>query len=219
MVTTGAGLAALPKKLVSKILANEYIDFTELPPAKGKARNVPQSLEGQVLVVQAADLMQVRKRIPDLAIWVQCFALYATTLLTYQPNRMSEMMAYQSIIARASAKYKWPSWVVYDQNIRQEAMNNPSQSWARLQPSPKRSLLKQFASNITSSTGTVNLEGSAASCMYAALAVVHTQLTSVRWKAASPSKARLQGDSRCTVSYSCVKLLMVIISIAELSIS
>jgi len=33
-VTTGTGLAALPKKLVSKILANEYIDFTELPPAK-----------------------------------------------------------------------------------------------------------------------------------------------------------------------------------------
>ena len=134
MVTTGAGLAALPKKLVSKILANEYIDFTELPPAKGKARNVPQSLEGQVLVVQAADLMQVRKRIPDLAIWVQCFALYATTLLTYQPNRMSEMMAYQSIIARTSAKYRWPSWVIYIQNFRQEAMNILSQSWARVEP-------------------------------------------------------------------------------------
>ena len=135
MVTTGAGLAALPKKLVSKILANEYIDFTELPPAKGKARNVPQSLEGQVLVVQAADLMQAQKLIPDLATWVQCFALYANALLTHHPNRMSKMMAYQSIIARASAKYKWPSWVVYDQNFRQEAMNNPSQSWARVEPS------------------------------------------------------------------------------------
>jgi len=104
MVTTGKGLAALPKKLVSKILANEYIDFTELHPAKGKARNVPQSLEDQVLVVQAADLMQAQKLIPDLATWVQCFALYATTLLTHQPNRISEMMAYQSIIARASSK-------------------------------------------------------------------------------------------------------------------
>jgi len=125
MVTTGKGLAALPKKLVSKILANEYIDFTELPPAKGKARNVPQSLEGQVLVVQAADLMQAWKLIPDLATWVQCFALYATTLLTHQPNRVSEMMAYQSIIARANAKYRWPSWVVYDQNFRQAGIDEP----------------------------------------------------------------------------------------------
>jgi len=108
MVTTGTGLAALPKKLVSKILVNEYIDFTVLPPAKGKAHNVPQSLEGQVLVVQAAHLMQAQKLILDLAAWVR-FALYATTLLTHQPNRVSEMMAYQSIIARANAKYRWPS--------------------------------------------------------------------------------------------------------------
>ena len=36
----GSGLAALPKKLVERIRANEYIDFTELPPAKGKARSL-----------------------------------------------------------------------------------------------------------------------------------------------------------------------------------
>ena len=83
MVTTGTGLAALPKKLVSKILANEYIDFTELPPAKGKARNFPQSLEGQVLVVQAADLMQARKLIPDLATWynvLRCMQMHCSPI-------------------------------------------------------------------------------------------------------------------------------------------
>ena len=58
LVPAGAGLAALPKRLVEKMLAGEYVDFAELPPAKGKARAVPQALEGQVLVVQAADLMQ-----------------------------------------------------------------------------------------------------------------------------------------------------------------
>jgi len=76
--------------------------------------------------------MQARKLIPDLATWVQCFALYANALLTHQPNRMSQMMAYQSIIARASAKYKWPSWVIYDQNFWQEAMNthpNHGREW------------------------------------------------------------------------------------------
>ena len=40
-------------------------------------------------------------------------------------------MAYQMTIAKASMKYKWPSWVVYDQNFRQEAAGNPSQSWAK----------------------------------------------------------------------------------------
>lgn len=37
LVTIGTSLPALSKKLVAKRLANEYIDFTELPPAKGKA--------------------------------------------------------------------------------------------------------------------------------------------------------------------------------------
>ena len=37
MVMLGVGLPALPKKLVDKIEAGEYIDFTELPPARGKS--------------------------------------------------------------------------------------------------------------------------------------------------------------------------------------
>ena len=116
-------------------MANEYIDFTDLPPAKGKACPIPQSLEGQVLVVQAADLLQARKIIPDLATWLQCFALYVATLAPSHPSRVPEMMAYQTIIAKASQKYRWPSWVVYDQNFRQEAANNPAQSWTKVEPS------------------------------------------------------------------------------------
>ena len=125
----------LPKKLVERIKAKEYIDFAELPPAKGKSRPVPQSLEGQVIMVQAADLVQSRKIIPDLATWTQCFALYMATLASHQPARLPDLMAYQSLITKASLKFKWPSWVVYDQNFRQEAAGNPHQVWAQTDPS------------------------------------------------------------------------------------
>lgn len=135
MICLGSGLPALSKKLVAKILANEYIDFSELPPAKGKSRTMPQSLEGQVIVVQAADLLQARRIIPDLATWLQCFALYVATLASKYPKKVPELMAYQTMIARASQKYRWPSWVVYDQNFRQEAAGNPAQSWAKVDPS------------------------------------------------------------------------------------
>ena len=47
MVATGMGLAALPKKWVEKIKANEYVDFTELSPAKEKSRLVPSLLRGR----------------------------------------------------------------------------------------------------------------------------------------------------------------------------
>ena len=42
LVTAGAGLPALPKKMVEKIIANEYIDFGELPPAKGRFEHCQQ---------------------------------------------------------------------------------------------------------------------------------------------------------------------------------
>ena len=80
MVCVGPGLAPLPRKLVERIKANEFIDFTELPPAKGKGRPIPQPAEGQFIVLQAADLVQSRKTIPDYATWSQCFALYVAAL-------------------------------------------------------------------------------------------------------------------------------------------
>ena len=53
MVPTGEGLPSLPKKCVDKILAGEFMDFAELPPAKGKEKAIPQAGEGQIVVIQA----------------------------------------------------------------------------------------------------------------------------------------------------------------------
>ena len=53
MITTGEGLPALPRKWVEKIQAGEFVDFADLPPAKGKVRGTPSSLDGQIVVVQA----------------------------------------------------------------------------------------------------------------------------------------------------------------------
>ena len=109
-VVLGPGLAALPKKTVEKILADVYVDFSEFPPAKGKSRALPQLQDGQIVVVQSADLMQARKLIPDLATWTQCFSLFCM-------------------------RYKWPSWVIYDQSFRQHLEGNPEQSWGKVDPS------------------------------------------------------------------------------------
>ena len=131
LVALGTGLAALPRKLVEKIQANEYIDFNDLSPAKGRSRVLSQMLEGQVILVQSADLVKSRKMIPDLSTWPQCYSLYVAVVAGNQPERILELMAYQSLIVRTSTRYKWPAWLVYDQNFRQEAANNPSQSWAK----------------------------------------------------------------------------------------
>ena len=98
LVPVGQGLAALPRKLVDRVRANEYINFLELPPAKRKTRTASQMMDGQILLVQAADLNQRWKIIPDLATWLQCYALYVAMLAPDQPRSVPELMAYQTII-------------------------------------------------------------------------------------------------------------------------
>ena len=134
-VCPGPGLPLIPRRVAEQIKRNEYVDFAELPPAKGKGKLPAHGLEGQVVVVQAADLVRSRCIIPDLATWLRCYAIYAAVKGTLQPASIPELMAYQAVIAKASRKFKWPSWIVYDQNFRQEAAGNPSQSWVKVEPS------------------------------------------------------------------------------------
>ncbi len=90
--------------------------------------------DGQIVVVQAADLLQTTKIIPDLATRAQCFAIYVAVRGAHQPNKLADLMGYQSLVARASKKFKWPSWVIYDQNFRQEAAGNDELQWAKAEP-------------------------------------------------------------------------------------
>ena len=40
----GTGLSAVPRKLLEKVRANEFVDFMELPPARGKCKTLSQNL-------------------------------------------------------------------------------------------------------------------------------------------------------------------------------
>lgn len=132
MVSIGQSLPSLPRRLVEQIKAGEFIDFSELPPAKG---TVAPTRHSQIVLVQLQDLDRQRKLIPDFITWSQCFAIYTAVLGSDQPNRLPELMAYQLVIAKCAKKYRWPSWVVYDINFRQEAASKPGMSWATVEPS------------------------------------------------------------------------------------
>ncbi len=65
-VCIGAGLPSITRKLAEKIQANEYVEFADLIPAGGRSRVPTPHGDGQIMVIQAADLMTTRKVIPDL---------------------------------------------------------------------------------------------------------------------------------------------------------
>ena len=123
------------KGLVDCILAGQYIDFTELPPAKARTKTLSNVLDGQIVFLQASDYPQAKRLIPDLGIWIQCFSLYAAIILTKQPERATSLLLYQASITKLSQKFKWPSWIIYDNSFRQEAADCAKQDWSKIDPS------------------------------------------------------------------------------------
>ena len=134
VASINAGLPALPTKLLQRIWAKEFVDFAEIPPAKNRQRTLPNDLEGRVLIVHMHELEVTKKTIPDFTTWAQCFAVYAAAILQKQPGRAADLMAYFFATANNARKYKWPSWVVYDQNFRQIMAENQDTVWAKTIP-------------------------------------------------------------------------------------
>ena len=134
-VSLGYGIPSIPQKTRDRILAGEYIDFTDLPPAKGKTcpLSLPAS-EGNIIMVNAFDLMQQKKLIPDIGTWVQCFTIFAGVICSQSPGRLPDLLGYLYQITRASQRYKWPAWVIFDQNFRQEVADRGSTELAHLDP-------------------------------------------------------------------------------------
>ena len=131
-IIVAPGIPAVKKCLIDSIITGECIDLTELPPAKGRSKQFSGVLEGQVVLIHASDYFQAKRLLPDVATWIQCFSIYTAIVLHYQPDRATAMLMYMSKISNLSSKFKWPSWVIYDQAIRQEAADSGRTDWSKI---------------------------------------------------------------------------------------
>ena len=134
-ISLGRGIPPLSKKLVEKIFSWEYVDFTELPPARGLSK--PHHTPGpNILLVQTAESIQGQKKImPDLHTWMQCFSIYVSVLAIKFPQHVPELLAYSREIMRASRQLKWPSWVIYDTSYRRHMAEIGQRDWSKVDPS------------------------------------------------------------------------------------
>ena len=129
------GLPAVKRWLLESILANECIDLTELPPAKGRSKVMPNSLEGKILLLHETDFQQTKQLIPDINTWIQCFSVYTAIVVHYFPERATSMLMYTASMGKLSQKFRWPSWVIYDQAYRQEAAESGKVDWSQVDAS------------------------------------------------------------------------------------
>jgi hypothetical protein len=99
----------------------EFVDFTELPPARG-------------LCSQLTQFKVTRRSCPTCTLGC---SVYASVLALKFPQHLPELLAYSRDIVRASPQFKWSSWVihVYDINYCRHMADIGQHDWSRVDPS------------------------------------------------------------------------------------
>ena len=76
-----------------------------------------------------------RRKVTDIATWVQCFATYVGVLAGMSPEAIPELMAYLVHIVRVSQDFGGLAWVNYDSAFRRQAASTGNRQWSRVNPS------------------------------------------------------------------------------------
>ena len=168
-ISLGRGIPTLQRKVVDRILNWEYIDFNDLPPARGNTKLSP-TVPPNVVLIQSAEAMSgQRKLIPDLTTWMQCFSIYTSVLATKHVEYIPELLAYSRDIIRASRQFKWPSWVIYDATYRRHMAETGQRDWSKVDPSIYARCFTGWARPPSWCTLCVTLDHDTADCPYASV--------------------------------------------------
>ena len=126
--TLGEGLPPVPSKLVAKIHKGDFVDMAELlrdnieaERRRSQASNpdTPSSVPG-------------RREVPDLFSWVQCFGVYAAVVSSKSPEKVQQLLAYQTMIVREARRCGGRGWLAYDTMFRQQVAVKPESDWSKL---------------------------------------------------------------------------------------
>ena len=128
----GPGFSPVPAKLVAQIVAGKYVDLSDL-----LAVNLLQKeTEPQVLfdgrLVLTSQPKQQRRKIEDIASWMEAFSIFAMILVTHFPHRWKDLLQYQLLILRTFRHFSGKVWLAYDRAFREHAAAIRLTDWSSM---------------------------------------------------------------------------------------
>ena len=126
MLSIGNGLPPVPKKLVARIQAGEYIDMAELLPDRLGIS------AGAITKDDKQNNKPKRRQVTNILEWIQCFGIYMAVLTLKHPDRIQDLLGYQALIVEACMEYNCEAWLGYDRRFRQNAAASVSTVWAKI---------------------------------------------------------------------------------------
>ena len=116
--------AALPQRVVKRILALEFVEILEL-----RANIWPDDANQQEGTGQSRH-QPAKPPVNDVRLWLECYALMAAVLATRFPKKAPELWAYQTTIVKAAHAYEGLNWVSYDRQFRREMLAHKDLNWS-----------------------------------------------------------------------------------------
>ena len=126
VVSLGTGLPPVPKKLVTRIQAGEYVDMSELLPDRLGISAGPVAKDDK------QSNKPKRRQVTNILEWIQCFGIYTAVLNLKHPDRIQDLLGYQALIVEACTEYNCEAWLGYDRRFRQNAAASTSTVWAKI---------------------------------------------------------------------------------------
>ena len=128
----GRGFSPVPTKLVSQIVAGKFVELHKLLPSN----IVPSEPEPQLLFdrrfVLTSPLKRPKRRIKDIATWLEAFSIYCLILVLYFPHCWKDFLTYQLLILRTYRQFSGRVWLSYNRAFRENAAATNLTDWSQL---------------------------------------------------------------------------------------
>ena len=119
----------IPNKLAQRVWKGEYIELSELLPEILGAGDT--DCQGT-----SSESKGTRKRkLSSISQWIQCFNTYVSIVALKQLSRITDLLAYSSLIVQVHRKHSGDNWQVYNRNFHKQAAAQQLLSWAHIDPS------------------------------------------------------------------------------------
>ena len=115
----------VPLRLVKLVEAGLFVEMAELHPSyldSAELNTGNQPTGGH-------------KRLPEISNivdWVQCFGIYMAIVSRSKPERIADLIGFQSIIIGASQLGNNDGWILYDRRFRLKASASRTRQWATI---------------------------------------------------------------------------------------
>ena len=129
-IVVGGSSPPVPRKIAEKIWKLEYVDLNELLPSRLGAPELTM-----LDLFTQRDRAKEAKKIQTFEQWVACFNTLVSVMAARYPDRVKDMLAYSSLIAKAHADYEGTQWLSYDNHFRHTVAAKQLKDWSEVGPS------------------------------------------------------------------------------------